>query len=94
MGIERLMELVKMPEGAREGYYIGALCDEALDIFDVTIAKRKKHFVSTSYDAKSLKNHLKQADKNNVKFCVCVGKMNWLKRVFGSRIWKQKKKQC
>lgn len=74
MGIERLMELVKMPEVKREGYYIGALCEEALDIvFDMVIAKRKNHCVSTTYDVKSLKNHLKQADKNNVKFCVCVG---------------------
>lgn len=74
MGIERLMDLVKMPEIGREGYYIGALCDEALDVvFDLVDRKRQLVKVLTDYDAKSLKNHLKNADKNNVKFCVCVG---------------------
>jgi len=74
MGIERLMDLVKMPEIGREGYYIGALCDEALDVvFDLVDRKRQLAKVLTGYDAKSLKNHLKNADKNNVKFCVCVG---------------------
>lgn len=74
MGIERLMELVKMPEIGREGYYIGALCDEALEVvFDLVDRKRQNAKVLTEYDAKSLKNHLKNADKNNVKFCVCIG---------------------
>jgi histidyl-tRNA synthetase len=74
MGIERLMELVKMPEGQRAGYYIGALCDEALDVvYDMSIQKRKTEKVLSSYDAKSLKNHLKAADKQYVKFCVCIG---------------------
>ena len=74
MGIERLMDLVKMTEIGREGYYIGALCDEALDVvFDLVDRKRQLAKVLTDYDAKSLKNHLKNADKNNVKFCVCVG---------------------
>jgi histidyl-tRNA synthetase len=74
MGIERLMELVKMSEIGREGYYIGALCDEALDVvFDLVDRKRQQAKVLTDYDAKSLKNHLKNADKNYVKFCVCIG---------------------
>lgn len=74
MGIERLMELVKMPEIGREGYYIGALCEEAIDVvFDLVDRKRQNAKVLTDYDAKSLKNHLKNADKNYVKFCVCVG---------------------
>lgn len=74
MGIERLMELVKMPESLREGYYIGALCNEALDVvFQLVDQKRTTDKVLTSYDAKSLKNHLKIADKNDVKFCVCIG---------------------
>jgi len=48
--------------------------DEALDVvFDLVDRKRQLAKVLTDYDAKSLKNHLKNADKNNVKFCVCVG---------------------
>ncbi len=74
MGIERLMELVKMPEAKREGYYVGALCDEALDlVYRLSIAKRNDFVVHTLYEAKSLKTHLKNADKSYVKFCVCIG---------------------
>lgn len=74
MGIERLMELVKMPEAGREGYYIAALCDKAKEIvFRLVDEKRKTEKVLTSYESKSLKNHLKIADKLYVKFCVCIG---------------------
>jgi len=74
MGIERLMELVKMPEVVREGYYVGALCDDALEsVFDLAIKKRKSDKVLSAYESKSLKNHLKIADKLYVKFCVCLG---------------------
>lgn len=74
MGIERLMELVQMPEVVREGYYMGALCEEARDaLFDCSIQKRNEAKVLSSYDVKSLKNHLKIADKLDAKFCVCIG---------------------
>ena len=74
MGIERLMELVKMPETKREGYYIGALCEEARSVvYDLVIQKRKTSKVLTQYESKSLKAHLSNADKNYVKFCVCIG---------------------
>ena len=74
MGIERLMELVKMPEVVREGYYMGALCEEAQAlVFDLVIQKRKDSKVLNSFESKSLKNHLKIADKLYVKFCVCIG---------------------
>ena len=74
MGIERLMDLVKMPESKREGYYIAALCDEALpSVYTLVQQKRAITKVLTSYEPKSLKNHLKAADKFYVKFCVCIG---------------------
>jgi len=74
MGIERLMELVKMPEVKREGYYIGALCEEAKSVvYDLVIQKRETSKVLTQYEPKSLKSHLSNADKNYVKFCVCIG---------------------
>ena len=74
MGIERLMELVKMPEIKREGYYIGPLCEEAKGVvYNLVIQKRETSKVLTQYEAKSLKSHLSNADKNYVKFCVCIG---------------------
>ena len=74
MGIERLMELIVMPENKRVGYYIGALCDEASELcFELAIKMRKTQKTTLNYDKKSLKAHLKNADKQNVKYCICIG---------------------
>lgn len=74
MGIERLMELIKMPEVSRTGYYIGALCYVALDVsFKLAIDLRRTEKVTLSYEEKSLKAHLKNADKQNARFCICIG---------------------
>jgi len=74
MGIERLMELIKMPEVEREGYYIGAMDDEAVDmVLQLTQKKRKTDKVTCDYKAKNLKNHLKAADKANARFCCVIG---------------------
>jgi len=74
MGIERLMDLIVMPKSKREGYYIGALCDEASELcFELAINMRKTKKVNLEYSKKSLKAHLKNADKQNARFCICVG---------------------
>ncbi|MDD3817898.1 MAG: histidine--tRNA ligase [Thiovulaceae bacterium] len=74
MGIERLMELIVMPEATREGYYIGAMDDEAVDlVMNLAHAKRKEAKVTIDYKAKNLKNHLKAADKVNARFCCVIG---------------------
>jgi histidyl-tRNA synthetase len=74
MGIERLMELIVMPQTVREGYYIGAMDDEAVDlVMNLAHAKRKDAKVTIDYKAKNLKNHLKAADKVNARFCCVIG---------------------
>ncbi|MFA5428293.1 MAG: histidine--tRNA ligase [Sulfurimonas sp.] len=74
MGIERLMELIVMPETKKEGYYIGAMDDEALDLaVKIAHQKRNSDVVSIDYKTKNLKNHLKAADKENVKYCAIIG---------------------
>jgi histidyl-tRNA synthetase len=74
MGIERLMDLIQMPQTKREGYYIGALCEEALNqALKLVINKRKIDTVFTQYEAKSLKAHLKAADKSGVRYFICIG---------------------
>jgi len=74
MGIERLMELIVMPETKKEGYYIGAMDDEALDLaVKIAHQKRNSDIVSIDYKTKNLKNHLKAADKENVKYCAIIG---------------------
>ena len=74
MGIERLMELIVMPQKKREGYYIGAMDAEAVDlVVQLTQSKRDKIKVTCDYKAKNLKNHLKAADKVNAKYCCVIG---------------------
>jgi len=74
MGIERLMDLVVMPEAKRDGYYIGALSEEALsNVLQLVVKKRKNSIVHTQYVSKSFKAHLKAVDKLNVKYFICIG---------------------
>jgi len=74
MGIERLLELIKMPEIKRNGYYLGAMDSEALDlIVNLAHKKRQSKKVTLEYKPKNLKNHLKSADKVNARFCCVIG---------------------
>ena len=74
MGIERLMELIVMPETIREGYYIGAMDEEAVDlVIHLAHKKRKTDKVTIDYKAKNFKNHIKAADKVNAKYFVLIG---------------------
>ncbi|PHQ64889.1 MAG: histidine--tRNA ligase [Sulfurimonas sp.] len=74
MGIERLMELIVMPEKSREGYYIGAMDEEAIGlVVNLAHKKRKKDKVTIDYKAKNFKNHIKGADKVNAKYFCIIG---------------------
>ncbi len=74
MGIERLMELIVMPEKQREGYYMGAMDQEAVElIMQLAHKKRATQKTVMDYKAKNLKNHLKAADKVNAKYCAIIG---------------------
>ncbi|MDQ7045984.1 MAG: histidine--tRNA ligase [Sulfurimonas sp.] len=74
MGIERLMELIVMPKISQEGYYIGALDDNAIDlVVQLAHKKRATDKVSIDYKTKSFKNHMKAADKVNAKYFCIIG---------------------
>ena len=74
MGIERLMELIQMPQETRSGYYLGAMDDEAVElILSLTQKKRKTTRATCEYRARNLKAHLKNADKANAQYCCIVG---------------------
>ena len=74
IGIERIMELVQMPETTREGYYLGAMDSESIDmLFPLASSKRATQRVTVEYSAKKLKAHLKGADKVNAKYCAIIG---------------------
>ncbi len=84
IGIERLLELIQMPEVSREGYYFGAMDEEALStVMKAGQEKRSTDKVIIEYTPKGLKAHLKGADRVNARYCAVIGD-NELKE---GRIW-------
>ncbi|WP_200762290.1 histidine--tRNA ligase [Nitrosophilus alvini] len=74
IGMERILDLIEMPETKREGIYLGALSENAIDtIFTLAHKKREKEKVFMEYRKKSLKAHLKAADKANAKYAAIIG---------------------
>ncbi|MEO1959280.1 MAG: histidine--tRNA ligase [Nautiliaceae bacterium] len=73
IGIERIMDLVK-DEEKRSGIYIGAMIKEAIPFIQKEARKlRKNQKVYVEVKPKSLKAHLKAADKGNFKKALIVG---------------------
>jgi histidyl-tRNA synthetase len=74
IGIERLLELIKMPETVRDGYYFGAMDEEAVTtVMKAAQAKRASERVIIEYSPKGLKAHLKGADRVNARYCAVIG---------------------
>jgi len=74
IGIERIMGLIKMPEPEREGIYMGAMTEEAVEkLFELASIKRKKSKVTLEYKSKGFKSHMKGADKVNARYVILLG---------------------
>ncbi len=74
IGVERILEMIELDKISREGYYLGALCSEAKErLFQASMELRKKERVIQSYEIKSLKAHLKSADKIGARYCAVIG---------------------
>ncbi|HIP46292.1 MAG TPA: histidine--tRNA ligase, partial [Campylobacterales bacterium] len=74
IGIERLLDMIELQEESREGYYFGALCEEAKEtLFTQARQQRTSEKVIQNYEVKSLKAHLKGADKANARYCAILG---------------------
>ena len=74
IGIERIMELVQMPKVKREGIYLGAMVEEAVEtLFPIASAKRLAQKVTVEYNSKGFKSHMKGADKVNARYCALIG---------------------
>jgi len=74
IGIQRIMELVQMPEVQKEGIYLGAMTAEAVEVlFPIATAKRKEQKVTMEYTSKGFKSHMKGADKVNARYGVLIG---------------------
>jgi len=74
IGIERLLDLIEPDKVEKDGYYMGALDENALStVFKIGYKKREKEKVEIAYKAKSLKAHLKAADKKGARYCAVIG---------------------
>jgi histidyl-tRNA synthetase len=74
IGIERIMELVKMPEEQREGWYMGAMVPEAVEkVITLANAKRKSDTVTVEYVSKGFKSHMKGVDRSNARYALLIG---------------------
>jgi len=72
IGIERIMDLVEVKE-ERDGIYMGALIEEAIPFIQKEAKKLRNTKVFVNPEVKSLKAHLKAADKGNFKKALIVG---------------------
>jgi histidyl-tRNA synthetase len=73
IGIERILDIVKT-ENNRNGIYMGAMIKEAIPFIQKEAKKlRKNQKVFVEVKVKSLKAHLKAADKANFKKALIVG---------------------
>jgi len=82
LGIERILDLVELPKNKREGIYLGSmLTQEGImeTLFAMASRKRQKNKVEIEYESKSLKSHLKGADKINARYCGVIGEDEWNK---------------
>jgi len=74
IGIERIMELVQMPELTRDGIYLGAMVEEAVEtLFPIATEKRKETRVTLEYNSKGFKSHMKGADKVSARYVMLIG---------------------
>jgi histidyl-tRNA synthetase len=74
IGLERILDLIEVQKSEKKGYYFGALDEDALKlIYKIGMKKRKKEKVEIAYSTKSLKAHLKAADKKEMRYCAVIG---------------------
>ncbi len=74
IGIERLLELIKIEPQEDEVLYIGAMCEEALDlVFSLVASKRKTMKVLSDFKSRSFTKHLENAKKQNATVVALVG---------------------
>ena len=69
------MELVQMPELSRDGIYLGAMTEEAIEsLFPIARCKTKRDKSNTlEYNSKGFKSHMKGADKVSARYVVLIG---------------------
>lgn len=74
IGIERLLELIVMPESTQEILYIGAMSEDAVDmVFSCVYDKRETTKVITDYKVRSFSKHINNAQKQGATKIALIG---------------------
>ncbi len=74
IGIQRLLELIKIKEQNEEILYIGAMCENAIDdVFKKVIQKRQTTKVITDYKVRGFGKHLNNAQKQGATTVALIG---------------------
>jgi histidyl-tRNA synthetase len=74
MGIERLLELIKMPNSSEDIIYLGAMSKEAVSkIFQIGSLKRKDTKTIIEYKPRSFSKQLNNAGKQNASIVALIG---------------------
>ncbi len=74
IGIERILELIQFDQQRREGFYLGVMLEDAKEeAFHLALQKRKTSKLYFEPKPKSLKAHLKAADKQKARYAAIIG---------------------
>ncbi len=74
LGIERILDLVKLPEKEQNGYYFGTLDENYLEkLYILASKKREVSRVHIEYKTRSLASHITNALKKGYKYCAVLG---------------------
>lgn len=74
IGVERILDLFELPPRKRDGVYLGVMLEEAMPkAFKISSILRKSIAVEFFYQKKSLRAHLKAADRSFSKYAAIIG---------------------
>ncbi|MEA3316316.1 MAG: histidine--tRNA ligase [Campylobacterota bacterium] len=74
IGIQRLLELIVKDDKKEEILYIGAMCEDAIDmVFNAVYSKRETLNVITDYKSRSFSKHLNNSKKQGATKIALIG---------------------
>ncbi len=74
IGIERLLELIKIKEEDKDTIYLGAMTDEALNLLTKIASKKRKNTITImEYTPRSFGKHFKIAQKQDASIVALIG---------------------
>ncbi|WP_461833002.1 histidine--tRNA ligase, partial [Desulfothermus sp.] len=81
-GIERITQLIEIQEQKSKAFYIATIDEKSLDFgFEVGSIIRNRGFECVCfYEVKSVKAHLRAANKSGARYCIIIGEDELLKR--------------